>query len=117
VTAVPVEKRINGHAEPRFDPRALAEAEAIRTRAEAEREALLAEAQGKAEAEKILAAEKAEKERIANERARIRLEKDQADHQAYLAKKAAEAAKARAEQEKAEQAAADEAEREAQQLA
>ncbi|MFD5795620.1 hypothetical protein ACFWIO_19180 [Streptomyces diastatochromogenes] len=121
MTATSVE-RANGTplpAEPRFeyDPVAHAEAEAIRTRAEAEREALIVEAQGKAEAEKILAAEKADKERIANERARIRLEKDQAEHQAYLAKKAAEAAKARAEQEKAEQAAADEAEREAQQLA
>jgi len=114
---MPVEKRINGHAEPRFDPRALAEAEAIRTRAAAEAEAARIKAQGEAEAEKILAAERAEKERIANERAAMRLEKERADHETHLAKKAAEAAKARAEQEKTEQAAADEAEREAQQLA
>ncbi|MFG3046266.1 hypothetical protein ACGFZR_15220 [Streptomyces sp. NPDC048241] len=116
MTAMPVEKKINGH-EPRYDPRALAEAEAIRTRAAAEAEAKRIEAQGKAEADKILAAEKAEKERIANERAAMRLEKERADHAAHLAKKEAEAAKARAEKEKAEQAAADEAAREAQQLA
>jgi hypothetical protein len=115
-----VEKKVNGTpvaAEPRFDPRALAEAEAIRTRADAEREALLVEAQGKADAEKILAIEKAEKERIANERAAMRLEKERADHTAYLAKKEGEASKARAEQEKTDKAAADEAERGAQQLA
>jgi chemotaxis protein histidine kinase CheA len=100
VTATTTEKRINGHA-PGYDPRALAEAEAIRTRADAEREALIVEAQGKAEAEKILAAEKAEKERIANERAAMRLEKEKADHAAHLAKKAAETAKAKAEEDKA----------------
>ena len=104
MTATTVEKKINGHEPPRFDPRALAEAEAIRTRADAEREALIVEAQGKAEAEKILAAEKAEKERIANERAAMRLEKEKADHAAHLAKKAAETAKAKAEEDKARQA-------------
>ncbi|MFM9589863.1 hypothetical protein ACKI1J_14930 [Streptomyces scabiei] len=109
MTAVPVEK-VNGTtltAEPRFeyDPVALAEAEAIRTRAAAEADALRAEAQAKAEAEKILAAEQAEKDRIANERAAMRLEKEKADHQAYLAKKAAEASKANAEREKTQQAA------------
>jgi hypothetical protein len=122
VTASSVE-RVNGTplpaAGPRYeyDPVALAEAEAIRTRAEAEAEALRIKAEGEAEAEKILAAEKAEKERIANERATMRLEKERADHAAHLAKREAEAAKARAEKEKTEQAAADEAEREAQQLA
>lgn len=98
---------------PRFDPLALAEAEAIRTRAEAEAEARRIEAQGKAEAEKILAAEKAEQQRIANERAAMRLEKDKADHAAHLAKKEAEAAKARAEQEKADKAAEEQAQTEA----
>ncbi|MGW5426862.1 hypothetical protein ACWET9_06495 [Streptomyces sp. NPDC004059] len=121
MTATSVE-RVNGTplpAEARFeyDPVAHAEAEAIRTRAEAEAEAARIKAQGEAEAEKIKAATEAEAKRIANERAAMRLEKEKADHEAHLAKKAAEAAKARAEQEKAEQAAADEAEREAQQLA
>jgi chemotaxis protein histidine kinase CheA len=106
VTATSIEKKVNGHA-PGFDAVALAKAEAIRTKAAAEAEALRIEAEGKAEAEKILAAEKAEKERIANERAAMRLEKERADHQAHLAKKAAETAKAKAEEEKAEQAQAE----------
>ena len=49
MTAAPVEKKLNGH-EPRFDPRGLAEAEAIRTKAAAEADALRIEAQGKADA-------------------------------------------------------------------
>lgn len=118
---MPVEKQVNGRSvaspEPRFDPVALAEAEAIRKRAEAEAEAARIEAQGRAEAEKIKAAAEAEKVQIANEKQRLRLEKDQADHRAYLARKAAEKAKADAEKEKAEQAAQEEAGREAQQLA
>lgn len=116
MTAAPVEKQINGRP-PGYDPRALAEAEAIRTRAAAEAEAARIKAQGEAEAEKIKAAEEAERLRIANERARMRLEKEQADHAAHLAKKAAETAKAEAEKEKAEQAAEEQAEREAQQQA
>jgi hypothetical protein len=116
VTAAPVEKQLNGRT-PGFDPRALAEAEAIRTRADADAEAQRIEAEGKAEAEKIKAAAEAEAKRIANERAAMRLEKEKADHKAHLAKKAAETAKAEAEKEKAEQAAADEEEREARQLA
>jgi hypothetical protein len=106
VTATSVEK-VNGHA-PGFDPRALAEAEAIRTRAAAEAEALRIKAEGEAEAEKIKAAEEAERQRIANERARMRLEKEQADHKAHLAKKAAETAKSNSEKEKADKAAAEE---------
>jgi chemotaxis protein histidine kinase CheA len=47
----------------------------------------------------------------------MRLEKERADHEAALAKKAAETAKANAEREKAEKTAEEEAEREAQQLA
>ena len=58
-----VEKQVNGRAvaspEPRFDPVALAEAEAIRTRAAAEADAIRAEAAGKADAERALAAEQA----------------------------------------------------------
>jgi hypothetical protein len=111
VTAMSVEKQVNGTSvaspEPRFDPRALAEAEAIRTRAAAEADALRTKAEAEAEAEKILAVEKAEKERIANERAAMRLEKDKADHRTHLAKKAAETAKANAEEEKGKKAAAE----------
>jgi hypothetical protein len=110
VTATSVEK-VNGtpktSPEPRLDPRALAEAEAIRTRAAAEADALRTEAAGKAEAEKIKAAEEAEKLRIANERADMRLEKEKADHRAYLAKKAAETTKSNAEEEKESKAAAE----------
>lgn len=71
--------------ETRFDPIALAEAEAIRTRAESEAEARRIAAEGKAEAEKIKAGEEAERQRITNERARMRLEKEQADHSAKVA--------------------------------
>jgi chemotaxis protein histidine kinase CheA len=116
VTATSVEK-VNGKPlaspEPRFDPVALAEAEAIRTRAAAEAEALRIAAAGKAEAEKIRAAEDAEKQRITNERAAMRLEKDKVDHEAYVAKKTAEAAKAQADEKKTAQSAADEAAAEA----
>ena len=99
-------EKVNGHAvaEPRFDPVALAEAEAIRTRADAEAKALRIKAEGEADAARALAAEQAEELRLANERKRIRLEKDQADHKAYLAKKAAEAAKSAAEKDQAEKA-------------
>jgi chemotaxis protein histidine kinase CheA len=106
-----VEKKVNGtpvaSPEPRFDPRALAEAEAIRTRAAADAEALRIEAQGKADAERTLAAEQAEKDRLANERTRIANERKQIDHDAYVAKKNAEIAKSQAEEEKAGKAAAE----------
>lgn len=117
MTATTVEKA-NGRAvaspEPRYDPVALAEAEAIRTRAEAEADALRTKAEAEAEAERIRAAEEAEKQRIANERAAMRLEKDQVNHEAYVAKKKAETAKSTAETEEISKAAADKAEREAQ---
>jgi hypothetical protein len=110
VTATSVEK-VNGSVvaspEPRFDPVALAEAEAIRKRADAEADARRIKAEGEADAARTLAAEEAEKLRLANERARMRLEKEQADHKAHLAKKATETAKAEADKEKAEQAAAE----------
>jgi hypothetical protein len=106
-----VEKKVNGTSltspEPRFDPVALAEAEAIRAEAAAKAEAIRIEAQGKADAERALAAEQAEKDRIANERARIALERKQIDHDAYLAKKNAEIAKAKSDEEKAAKAAAE----------
>lgn len=121
MTAPSVE-RVNGTplpAEPRFeyDPVAMAEAEAIRTRANADADALRIKAEGAAKAAEILAAEQAEKDRLANERQRMKLEKDQAAHEEYLADKAAKVAKANADKEKAEQSAADEEEREARQLA
>ena len=116
MTAMSVEKKVNGHP-PGFDPVALAKAEAIRTEAASKADAARIEAEGRAEAEKILAAEKAEKERIANERAAMRLEKERADHTAHLARKAAETAKAKAEEEKAQKAAAEEEATEAQRLA
>lgn len=110
MTATSVEK-VNGSPktspEPRFDPVALAEAEAIRTRAAAEAEALRAEAQGKADAERTLAVEEAEKLRLANERTRLANERKQIDHDAYVAKKNAEIAKAKADEEKTEKAAAE----------
>lgn len=116
-----VEKQVNGtpktSPEPRFDPVALAEAEAIRTRAAAEADALRKKAAGEAEAAKILAAEQAEELRIANERRRIRLEKDQAAHELDLAEKAAKKAAADAAREKAEKTAADHAQREAKKAA
>ncbi|CAM5602944.1 hypothetical protein [Streptomyces coeruleorubidus] len=115
MTATSIE-HVNGH-DRGFDPVALAQAEAIRTRADAEAEAARIKAEGEAEAEKIKAAEEAEKLRLENERKRLRLEKDQVDHNAYVAKKEAEAAKSRAEKEKAEQAAADEEAAEAQRVA
>ena len=107
MTATSVEK-VNGKPltspEPRFeyDPVALAEAEAIRT-----------EAEGKAKAAEILAAEEAEVKRIANERSRMKLEKEQAAHKEYLAEKAEKTAKAKAGEEKAAKAAADAAGEEA----
>jgi hypothetical protein len=90
VTAVSVEK-VNGTqrtpADPRYeyDPVALAEAEAIRTRAEAEAAALRVKADGEAKATEILAAEEGEKQRISNERAAMRLEREKAEHAAKVA--------------------------------
>jgi chemotaxis protein histidine kinase CheA len=106
---------VNGVAvgEPRFDPVALAKAEAIRTEAAAKADALRAEAEGKAKAAEILAEQEAEKQRIANDRQAMRLEKEKADHEAYLAEKAAKAAKAKAEEDKATQEAEDAAAEEA----
>lgn len=101
--------KVNGHtvaAEQRFDPVALAEADAIRARAEAEAEAI-----------RIKAAEEAERQRLVNERAAMRLEKEKADHTAHLAKKAAETAKSETEKQKAAQAAEEQEAAEAQLLA
>lgn len=96
--------------EPRFDPVALAEAEAIRKRADAEAQAIRIEAEGKAEAARTLAVEEAEKLRLTNERARLAQERKQVDHNAYVTKKTAETDKAAADKEReAKEAAAKEA--------
>lgn len=103
--------------EPRFDPVALAEAEAIRKRAEAEAEAIRIEAEGKAEAERLRAVEEAEKQRLANERAAMRLEKDKVGHEAFVAKKNTEIARSVADTRKIAEADADSAAQEARRLA
>ncbi|MET9813171.1 hypothetical protein [Streptomyces sp. NPDC006355] len=84
MTATSIE-RLNGH-DRGFDPVALAEAEAIRTRAAAEAEAARIEAEGKAEAEKIKAAEEARKQKIANDKAEARAREEQAAREARIAK-------------------------------
>ncbi|MFC4512557.1 hypothetical protein [Streptomyces ehimensis] len=86
-----------------------AQAEAIRTRAQGEAEAARITAAAEAERTRKETEAEAERNRIANERAAMRLEKEQADHKAHVAEKAARAAKAKAEEEKAENAAAEEA--------
>ncbi|MEU7240299.1 hypothetical protein [Streptomyces sparsogenes] len=109
MTATSVEK-VNGtpvasHAEPRFDPVALAEAEAIRKRADAEAQALRIEAEGKAEAEKIKATEEARKQKIANDKAEARAREEQAAREARIAESNRKrAAEERAQREEVEQA-------------
>ncbi|MCX5365925.1 hypothetical protein OG864_45325 [Streptomyces sp. NBC_00124] len=96
MTATSVEKKVNGSPvtspEPRFDPVALAEAEAIRTRAAAEADAARIKADGEAKAAEKLAAEKAEAQRLenekqalANERAALRFQREQAEQRAKIA--------------------------------
>ena len=84
MTATSIEK-VNGRA-PGFDPVALAEAEAIRTRGAAEAEALRVKAEGEAEAERIKAAEDARKQKIANDKAEARALEEQAARAARIAK-------------------------------
>jgi len=106
VTATSVEKKVNGQT-PGYDPRALAEAEAIRTEAAAKAEAARIKAQGEADAARAVAAEQAERDRLANERTRLTNERKKIDHDAYMAKKNAEIAKSKADEEKAEKAEAE----------
>lgn len=106
MTATSVEKKLNGQT-PGYDPRALAEAEAIRKRADAEAEALRIKAKGEADAARALAAEQAERDRLANERTRLTNERKKIDHDAYVAKKNAEIAQAEAAKERADKEAAD----------
>lgn len=110
--------RVNGHTvTERFDPVALAEADAIRSRAEAENRARIIEAEGKAKADEILAIEEAEKLRLANERTRMKTEKEQAAHKAYIAEQAEKEARAKAAKEKAQAEDAEKAATEAARLA
>jgi hypothetical protein len=99
-----VEKKVNGtpmaSPEPRFDPRALAEAEAIRTRAAAEADAARIEAQGKAEAEKIKAAEEARKQKILNDKAESRAREEEAARNARIAESNSKRQEAERAQEK-----------------
>lgn len=77
---------VNGIAvTPRFDPIALAEAEAIRTKAEAEADAARIQAEAAAQVEIIRATEEAEKQRLANGRAARRDEADEAAHRVRMA--------------------------------
>ncbi|MCX4863474.1 MULTISPECIES: hypothetical protein [unclassified Streptomyces] len=109
-------EKVNGHAvaaEPRFDPVALAEADAIRTRADAEADALRVEAEGKAKASEIKAVEEARKLKLANDKAAARAAEEQAARDARIAesnRKREEAdrakLKARQDEEKEQRAAA-----------
>lgn len=113
--------KVNGspvaRAEPRFDPVALAEAERVRKLAEAEAEERRIRAEAEAEATRLKAAEEAEKTRLANERARMKLEKDQAAHARFVAEQAAKEAAAKAAAEKAETEQKEQAAEEARQAA
>ncbi|MCX4801763.1 hypothetical protein OG594_08875 [Streptomyces sp. NBC_01214] len=97
---------VNGIAAvPRFDPVALAEAEAIRTKAEAEAKALQIKAEGEAKAAEIAAQVEADKQRILNDRAALRAEADKAAHDKKMAELLAATAKAKAEADEADAAA------------
>lgn len=102
--------KVNGH-ERVADPVAQAEAEAIRSRSYAESEARRIEAEGKAKAALVTAEQDAEKQRLANERARLSLEKQQATHKRQMAEEAKKTAEANAARKKAEDADADAAEK------
>ncbi|MEW2415313.1 hypothetical protein AB0953_16580 [Streptomyces sp. NPDC046866] len=100
--------------EPDFDPVALAQAEAIRTRAEAEAEARRLAAEAEAEAVRIKAAAEAEKQALANKRAALQLQRFEAEQKAKIAeaerKAAAEARETQRERLAAEAAELAEAE-------
>lgn len=110
----PAIEKVNGHAvaaEPRLDPVALAEADAIRTRADAEAKALRIKAEGEADAARTLAIEEAEKQRLANDRAALRFEREKAEQLAKIAeanRKRDETDRLAAEERKAAEAATQE---------
>lgn len=98
-----VEKKVNGtpvasHAEPRIDPRAAAEAEAIRTRAAAEADAIKIKAAEDAERQRL----ENEKQALANERNALRFRREKAVEEAKIA----EAEAKKEETDRARQAAA-----------
>lgn len=72
-------------ATPAVDPRAEAEAEAIRARTAAETKAALILAEAEADAIRVQGEAKAEQQRIANERAAMRLAKEKAENDAKIA--------------------------------
>ncbi|MGW3821827.1 hypothetical protein ACWEAF_05835 [Streptomyces sp. NPDC005071] len=97
-------EKVNGHtvaAEPRFDPVALAEADAIRTKATADADALRVEAEGRAKAVEIKAVEEARKQKLANDKAEARAAEEQAARDARIA----ESNRKREEAERASEAA------------
>lgn len=102
MTATSVEK-VNGASltspEPRFDPVALAEAEAIRTRAAAEADAIKTKAEGEAEAARTLAAEQAEAQRLENEKQQLTLNRNLLRYQREEAEQRTKIAKADKERE------------------
>jgi hypothetical protein len=105
VTAVSVEKKVNGTpvaSEPRFDPRALADAEAIRTRADAEAAAARIKATEDAERQRL----ENEKQALTNERNALRFRREKAVEEAKIA----EAEAKREETERARKAARRQAE-------
>ncbi|WP_327307977.1 hypothetical protein OG730_34895 [Streptomyces sp. NBC_01298] len=96
---------VDTYTEPRFDPVALAKAEAIRTQAEADANAVRIKAEGEAKAAEIAAQVEADKQRILNERAALRVEADKAVHEKKMAELLAATAKVKAEAEETEAAA------------
>lgn len=93
------------------DPRAEAEAEAIRARTAAETEAARIRAEAEADAIRAKAAEEAEKQRLANERTAMRLERERAEQEAKTAE--ARRKKEEADRQRREAAEAAEAEKQA----
>jgi chemotaxis protein histidine kinase CheA len=105
-------EKVNGShaafAEPRFDPTALAKAEAIRIQANADADARRIQAEAEAKAVEIKAHEEAERQRLANDRAALRAERERAEQGVKIAeanRKAAETDRlAEAEARKADEA-------------
>jgi hypothetical protein len=101
-------EKVNGtpvasHAEPRPDPRAVAEAEAIRVEAEARAEALRVKAEG----EKALKIEQAEQLRLDNDKQRLANQRNELRFRREKAVEEAKIAEANAKKEAAERASRD----------
>ena len=102
-------EQVNGYERQAADPVAQAEADAIRSKSYAEAEALRIEAEGKAKAAEITAKEETEKQRLANERSRMKLEKERVAHERHVAEQQRKTAEELAAKEKAERVHAEEA--------